>query len=454
MRRVLLLSLAAALVAAACGDGGAGDEAATTAASVTTAPVTTEPAASSTTAPDAPGVLASHLARGPAAASAADVAAVAAGDAAFGAELLAILGAGNGGNLAVSPLSIRLALAMAYAGARDETAAQMARVLRYDLPGEALHAAFNSLDQALEARNRVLTGEGGADRRVEISVSNALWGQAGLGVEAAFLDTLAANYGAGMRVVDFAGAVEAARATINAWVAAETNDRITDLIPEGALTPITLLVLTNTVYLFADWALPFSSEATADGAFTRLDGTTATVPFMNQLLPAAYAAGDGWQAIDLGYAGGEVAMLLVLPDAGRFDEAAGASATLFGEALGALADTDVQLALPRFEFRTQASLPDALEALGMADAFNSGRADFTGILSGGGLFISDVIHEVFVAVNEAGTEAAAATAVILGRGGPPPGPVQLTFDRPFLFWLYDRATHSVLFMGRVLDPSG
>jgi serpin B len=448
MRRMLLLGLAAALLAAACGDGGEAEE-----ATSTVAPTTTESVSSSTSSPEIQAVLASNVGRSAAAASAADVAAVAAGDAAFGADLLAFLGAGDGGNLAVSPLSIRLALAMAYAGARGETAAQMAEVLHYDLPGDTLHAAWNSLDQALETRNLTVAGEGGAERRVEISVSNALWGQAGLDVQAAFLDTLAADYGAGLRTVDFANAVEAARATINAWVAGETNDRIPELIPQGALTPATLLVLTNTVYLFADWALPFPSEATADGPFTRLDGSEVTVPLMHQLLPAGYATGDGWQAVDLGYVGGEVAMLLVLPDEGRFDEVAGAAGTLYGEARDALGDTDVQLALPRFEFRTQASLPDALRALGMTDAFDSGRADFTGILADGGLFISDVIHEVFVAVNEAGTEAAAATAVILGRGAAPREPVPLTFDRPFLFYLYDRATGAVLFMGRVLDPS-
>ncbi|MBN2112654.1 MAG: serpin family protein [Acidimicrobiia bacterium] len=451
MRKMLVLSLAAALLAAACGSSEVEEPATSTLPPSVTVP-STLPETSTTVSSVVEGVLASSVARRPADAPAADVAAVTAGDAVFGADLLQVLGAGNGGNLAVSPLSIRLALAMAYAGARGETAAQMAQVLRYDLPDEALHAAFNLLDQALEERNQTLSGEGGEERRIEVSVSNALWGQAGLDVVTAFLDILAADYGAGMRVVDFAGAVEAARATINAWVAGETNDRIPELIPAGALTPQTLLVLTNAVYLYADWALPFGSEATADEPFTRLDGSQVTVPMMHQLLPAYYAAGDGWQAVDLGYVGGEVAMLLVLPDAGRFDEAAAAAGTLFGEAREALASTDVQLALPRFEFRTQASLPDALRALGMTAAFDSGRADFTGILADGGLFISDVIHEVFVAVNEAGTEAAAATAVIMGRGLPAK-PVELTFDLPFLFWVYDRATGSVLFMGRVLDPA-
>ena len=451
MRKVLVLSLAAALLAAACGSS-EGEGASTSSAPPTSSVPSTVPDSGTTGPPAVEGVLASNVARRPAEAPASDVAAVSAGDSGFGAELLAVLGEGSGSNLAVSPLSIRLALAMAYAGARGQTAAQMAEVLRYDLPDAALHAAFNRLDQALEERNQTLSGEGGEERHIELSVSNALWGQAGLDVEAPFLDILAADYGAGLRVVDFAGAVEAARATINAWVAGETSERIPELLPEGVLTPATLLVLTNAVYLYADWALPFPSEATADGPFARLDGSQATMPMMHQTLNAGLAAGDGWQAIDLGYVGGEVAMLLVLPDAGRFAEVAEASAGLFDEARAGLAPTDVQLALPRFEFRTQASLPDALRALGLTDAFDSGRADFTGILADGGLFISDVIHEVFVAVNEAGTEAAAATAVIMARGAPG-RPVELTFDRPFLFWVYDRATGAVLFMGRVLDPS-
>jgi len=147
-----------------------------------------------------------------------------------------------------------------------------------------------------------------------------------------------------------------------------------------------------------------------------------------------------------------VAMLVVVPDEGRYREIEGQAAGLFREARAALASADVQLALPRFEFRTQASLPEALRSLGMVDAFDAGLADFSGISAEGALFISDVIHEVFVSVNEAGTEAAAATAVVMGRGAPPV-PVELSVDRPFLFWLYDRATGSVLFMGRVLDPA-
>ena len=440
MRKVLLLALAAAVLAAACGEASL-DETGTTVGEVLSPP------------PGSAMLLASDLDRSEAGASGEDLALVAGEDPALGAALLSALGEGSDANLAVSPLSIRLALAMAYAGAEGDTAAQMAEVLGYDLPGDRLHAAFNALDLAIEDRTATLPGPGDTERHIEIAIANALWGQAGFPVEQGFLDALALNYGTGLRVLDFAAAAEQARQTINAWVAGETNERIPELLAPGVITRETLLVLTNTVYLLADWAFPFDSAATADGDFTRLGGSAVTVPFMHQSLNAGYAVGDGWQGVDLAYAGDEVAMLLVVPDEGRYVEAEAEAATLFQEARSSLVPGDVRLSLPRFEFRTQASLPETLRSLGMIDAFDAGLADFSGISADGGLFISDVIHEVFVAVNEAGTEAAAATAVILGRGAPPREPVALAFDRPFLFWVYDRATGAILFMGRVLDPA-
>ncbi len=278
MRKVMVVCLAAALLAAACGEGAAPEDGAGTTVGDVISP-----------APDSAMLLASDVERSQAEAPAGDVTAVAGEDPAFGAALLAALGAGSDANLAVSPLSIRLALAMAYAGAEGETAAQMAEVLGYGLPAGRLHAALNALDLAIEDRTGTFPGEGGEERSIEVSISNALWGQVGFPIRQDFLDTLALDYGAGLRVVDFATAAEAARQTINAWVAGETNDRIPELIPAGVLDAQTLLVLTNTVYLLADWALPFDSQATADGAFTRLDGSTVTVPLMHQLLVADYA---------------------------------------------------------------------------------------------------------------------------------------------------------------------
>jgi serpin B len=344
---------------------------------------------------------------------------------------------------------------MTYAGAQGQTAEEMAEVLRFDLQGEALHAAFNALDQELDSRNRVEpTLDDGVERKVQLSIANALWGQEGFTFVPGFLDTLAANYGAGMRIVDFIEATEAARQAINDWVAGETNDRITDLIPEGVLSEMTRLVLTNAVYLDATWSSVFEKDATYDAPFFLLDGSEATVPTMHQESFFPYAAGDGWQAVELPYVGEELAMVFLVPDAGRFAEVEGlVGAGLFDEAVTALENANVRLALPKFEFRFKSSVADLLKAMGMPTAFDPGAADFSGMSTEGALFISDVIHEAFIKVDEEGTEAAAATAVIIDLTSAPSEVIDLAIDRPFLFSLYDRETGEILFLGRVLDPS-
>jgi serpin B len=290
------------------------------------------------------------------------------------------------------------------------------------------------------------------ERKVLVTIANALWGQDGHAFEADFLDALAENYGAGMRIVDFVGATEAARGVINEWVADETNDRITDLIPEGALGPMVRMVLTNAVYLDATWRVPFDPEATADGPFTLLDGPQVTVPIMHQEESLPYASGEGWQAVELPYVGGELAMTILVPDAGRYGEIEADAGALLDAVRGSEVRM-VRLGLPSFEFRTQTGLGDVLRRLGMPGAFDPATADFSGMTAAERLFISDVIHEAFIAVDEAGTEAAAATAVVMRATGAPMDAVTLEIDRPFLFSLYDRETGAVLFMGRVLDPS-
>jgi serpin B len=402
------------------------------------------------------GLIASDLERRPADAPAADVAAVAAGNNAFAAAAYALLAAQEEGNLVYSPASIRLALAMTYAGAKGQTADEMAQVLHFDLPGEALHAAFNALDQELASRNRVEPPqEDGIERKVQLSIANSLWGQQGFTFTPEFLDTLAANYGAGMRVVDFAAATEAARRAINDWVAGETNDRITDLIPEGALGEMTRLVLANAVYLDATWSSIFAKDATSDAPFFLLDGSQLNVSTMHQESSFPYAAGDGWQAVALPYVGEELAMLFLVPDAGRFAEVEGlVGAGLLDQVVGGLEGVEVRLALPKFEFRFKASVAGLLAGMGMPTAFDPSAADFSGMTTEGSLFISDVIHEAFIKVDEEGTEAAAATAVIMDLTSAPSEVVELSIDRPFLFSLYDRATGEVLFLGRVLNPTG
>jgi serpin B len=392
-------------------------------------------------------LVASDVERGSADAPAADIAALTAGGRAFAAEAYSRMASASDGNLVFSPSSIRLALAMAYAGAGGETAAQMKQVLRFDLDDARLHAAMNALDQALAARNR---------NEVVLSIANALWGQQGLGFSPGFLDVLARDYGSGMRVVDYRSAAAQARKQINDWIAEETGDRISDLIPEGALSEFTRLVLTNAVYLDATWFSPFDANSTGDGSFTLLDGSQVTARMMFQEAGLSYAAGDGWQAVELPYVGDELAMLFVVPDSGLFSKVEGLmSDGLIDQVLAGLAPTTVRLTLPKFEFRGKTGLSDLLENMGMIDAFDLDKADFSGMTTEEALFISDAIHEAFISVDEAGTEAAAATAVVIGGDTAiPPQGIELELDRPFLFTLYDRATGEILFLGRVLNPTG
>jgi serpin B len=427
VRRVAIAVIVLALVAAACGD-------------------------------DSPGeadmqLIASDIERVDSTASADDLAAVAQAQQEFAAALYAIL-AEEPGDLVFSPASIHIAMAMALAGAGGDTGAQIAAALGVDgIDPARLHDALNALDALLEARNRVEPPQDGKERKVELSIVNSLWGQSGFAFEQAFLDLLAANYGVGLRVVDFKTTAEEARNAINAWVAEHTNNRITELLPQGVVDELTRLVLTNAVYLDATWATPFDPEATSDQTFVLLDGTEVTVPTMHASLSIPYARGDGWQAVELPYTGHELSMLVVVPDEGRFGEIEGRLASgLIDEVRAALAQTEVQLSLPRFEIRTQADLNAALAALGIVHAFDPNAADFTGISTEEQLYISGVLHEAFIAVDEAGTEAAAATAVVIGTTSAPIEVVRLDVDRPFLFALQDRESGAALFLGRVLDP--
>jgi serpin B len=393
------------------------------------------------------------------AASQADVLSASASIDAFGADLYSILAQKAGdGNLVFSPSSIETALAMTYAGAAGTTAQEMATTLHFTLEGDALHQAFNSLDSLLESRSFQLKGAQGKDEGVLVKTANSLWGQKDTVFKKLFLDTLAADYGAGMRLVDYKTAAEAARKAINTWVAGETNDKIPELIPEGALNELTRLVLVNAVYLDATWDSQFEREATQDGQFTTLAAKVVTTPMMHQTEFLPYAAGESWQAVELPYVGRKLAMLLIVPDAGRFGEVEGHLASgLVAEAVSAVSNVgqspEVILTMPKFKFSTQAGLSDALKALGMKSAFGGG-ADFSGMTAEQPpLSISDVIHEAYIAVDEEGTEAAAATAVMMAGAAPPGQQVELTIDRPFLFAVRDRETGAILFLGRVTDPT-
>jgi serpin B len=460
--RAFALVTALAVLVAACG-GTAGDDTTTTTTGAAVDETTTTTGAggeetTTTTSGEDPatmGFVSSDVERQVPDVPDEDLSAVAVGNRGFSVALYGLLADGDG-NIVFSPVSIWLALAMAYVGAAGNTADQMAKVLNFDLPPERLHAAMNALDQALESRNHEEPpGPDGIERKVFVEIANSLWGQDGVAFLDAFLDTLAENYGAGMHLVDFVTATEEARVAINGWVAEQTNDLITDLIPQGALSALTRLVLVNAVYLDATWMTTFDPELTEDGAFTSLAGEKVTADMMHGAewgLP--YGSGDGWKVVELPYVGGELAMMIIVPDEDRFAEVeARLAAGLLEEAREVLGAATVNLWLPKFEFRTQTLLKPLLAELGMTDAFDGTLADFSGMTTEERLLISDVIHEAYIAVDEEGTEAAAATAVVMRATAAPSDVVDLRIDRPFLFALQDRATGAVLFMGRVADPT-
>jgi len=345
---------------------------------------------------------------------------------------------------------------MTYVGARGETAQQMSQTLQFLLAQERLHPAFNALD--LELASRAADSVAGEKDPFRLHIASALWGRRDYAFLPAFLDTLSENYGAGMRVVDFARNPEAARKTINEWVSEQTEGKIEELLAPGAVDALTALVLTNAIYFNAKWADPFNEAFTDDGQFTTLDGTIVTVPLMRRSGSYAYAAGslDGgvsYQAIELPYLGGKLAMDVIAPDEGQFaafEESL--DAARLQEIIAGLAHTTVRLELPKFEFSSSYDLAETLEALGMSLALSS-NADFSGMSANDDLFISGVAHKAFVAVDEAGTEAAAATAVMMAGGAAPAEPMRFAVDRPFVFVIRDIPTGTILFVGRVANPA-
>lgn len=371
------------------------------------------------------------------------------GNTAFALDLYHALREKSGGNLFYSPYSISIALAMTYAGARGETEKEMAQVLHFTLPQERLHPAFNSLDLALASRGKTAEGKG-----FRLHIANALWGQEGYKFLPEFLDTLARNYGAGMRVINFALDPEAARKVINKWVSDQTEGRIQELIPAGTIDFLTRLVLTNAIYFKAAWAEPFKKELTKDGTFHLLDGNKVTVPMMHQVANLGYAEGEGYQAVEMPYEGRELAMVILLPAEGQFESfEKSLSAERLQSILEKINYRQVSLTLPRFRIESAFRLAQTLKAMGMKTAFTPDRADFSGMDGTRNIYIGEVLHKSFVSVDEEGTEAAAATAVVAKITAIPLAPVEVTVDRPFIFLIRDLQTGAVLFIGRVLNPA-
>jgi len=372
--------------------------------------------------------------------------AVAASNNGFAADLYAKLREQKG-NLFFSPYSISSALAMTYAGARGDTAAQMAKTLHFGLEPAQLHPAFGSLTKSLNAAGKL--------NEFELSTANALWIQKGEKLLQDFLDLSKSAYGAEPHLVDFAKATEEARQTINKWVEEQTRDKIKELIKPRILDESTVLVLTNAIYFKGRWAKEFTKGGTRAAPFTLADGEKVQAPMMTQKGYFSYWQGDGMQVIELPYKGNVLSMVIILP--AKADGLPALEKSLTGESLGkwieALTNEEAILTIPKFKATSEFELGDALKKMGMPAAFSLPPADFSGMTGKKELFIGAVIHKAFVDVNETGTEAAAATAVVMMRGAAPRPPKNVfRADHPFLFFIRDTRSGAVLFMGRVTNP--
>jgi serpin B len=373
------------------------------------------------------------------------------------------------GNLFYSPYSISTALGMTYAGARGETAEQMARVLHFTLDSRRLHPGFAELIRELNGH--------GLPREYQLNVAQSLWGDAGLRVRPEFQNLVHTNYGARLRVADFRGQPNVARRQINRWVEQRTNDKIKELLHERDIDELTRMVLVNAIYFKAAWQSPFLANETQKDAVFHAAGKELRTALMRQTGDFRYGEGEGFQVVELRYAGEELSMVVLLPrekyGLGKLEQSL--TAAKLTEWLSRMNSRKVTVELPRFKLQARFDLAMELKAMGMPLAFNPDRADFSAMeppfsnplgdpfrdTSSGypyhntRLFISKVIHQAFVDVNEEGTEAAAATAVVLAlpAGPPPETPVVFRADHPFLFLVRDHRTGSILFLGRVADPS-
>ena len=351
---------------------------------------------------------------------------------------------GKEGNLFFSPYSISTALAMTHAGARGETATQMAQALHFSLSQDKLSGVFADLQSHL--------AEVQGEDKVTLAVANSIWPSDRYKLLDHYIGLLKSDYGVAVTPLDYSK-TEAARGTINQWVESKTQDKIKDIIGQGILTPDTELTLVNAIYFYGKWQKPFQSKDTFAGNFQISPGHGEDVPMMNQKGAFSYADLGAVQLLELPYQGGELSMLIVLPKSsgGLKEIEVGLSPEILSKWRSKLAPTQVRMLLPKFKITWGENLNVPLQALGMRDAFDA-KADFSGIDGNPhGLSIGLVIHKAFVDVKEEGTEAAAATVVVLPGAVAPVGPL-FAADHPFLFLIQEKKTGSILFMGRVNDP--
>jgi serpin B len=368
---------------------------------------------------------------------------------------LDIYGAARKGyqNLALSPLSLSMALTMTWVGARGDTAAQMKNVLHSDLSPES----------ALDAEAALLAWARDPSQTATLRIANRLFGEKTFAFSQPYLDRTNTSFGAPLEPLDFVGAADASRQHIDDWVAAQTDQHIKDLLPPRSVNADTRLILANAIYFLGVWAHPFKTEETKPAVFHPSGTQAEDVPTMHEVHDLRFAHADGVRVVEIPYAGEQLAMSFVLPDAvdGLDAVEARLSPTTLASWLGALAPARVRVAMPKFEINPPDSLAlrGILASLGMPLAFDRTKADFTGMASSprpeDRLFLSDVFHKAFVKVDESGTEAAAATGGSMMRPTfvrREPPPEDFTADHPFLFFLRESASGTILFMGRVRDP--
>lgn len=359
-------------------------------------------------------------------------------------------------NLVLSPWSVIAALAMNRAGAAGRTLDQINRAIGGPALGRPreLDGLLNAASLTLESRNRTVLVDG-EEHPVALRSANSVWGARDIVWERPFLDTLARHHGSGVRLTDFMGDPEAARRAINAWVADHTEDHITELVPEGTIKPITAMALVNAVWFTAPWAAPFAPEVTRPGDFTRADGTRVKAQLMSgHLDPASLVEADAYQAVRLPFAGDELAMTAVLPRPGReADVATSFAGRGLSEVLGARGEPGVEVTMPRFSFRSAIDLAPVLQGLGIVDAFDRSRADYSAMTRQERLFISAALHQATIAVDESGAEASAATAIVMGRMSAVVEQQTITLDRPFWVVIHDIESRIPLFVGHVADPT-
>lgn len=358
----------------------------------------------------------------------------------FAVDLYRSVVANEGGNAVVGPYSAAFALSMIYAGARGDTASEMADVLHAaNLEPEAWHEGINAYDLTLDARTVGST--------TKWSSANKVWTTPGLELRDDYLDVLTGAYGSPLAEFDFAADPEAARELINGWVDERTFELIPELWPPGSFTAQTLMVLVNAVAMDAPWEFPFDPAMTVNAPFTTADGTVVQVPTMryDEFLPSMY--GEDIQAVEIPYGDGALSMVVIVPSDLAAFEAELSTASL-AEVVDAIDDGGIHLTMPKWSARTHVQLNGTLAELGMSTAFG-GAADFSGMIDDGGLRLDQVEHEAFVEVDEQGTRAAAATGgEMAGSHGP-----TITVDRPFLYLIRDRGADTILFIGRVIDPT-